>query len=347
MGEFSRRVVLLTMINEKQLHRFFQGLSTEEESTLILRWLADIDADHRTLEKYMESQWLITNEAIESRTDDRILNNLRNRLYPEPQTIVPGRRLGWLRYAIAACVIGILILSGIYFTGFLKTSLNNSGMQWVEVKNEGLETTRIVLPDSSSAWLSSGSKLYHQSDFLKSGERRVRVEGEVFFDVVHQDNHPLLVYTGNIHTTVLGTAFNVEAYPQEPDIRISLVRGKVAVQKDSGTCDTEILNPGEMISWNRNDNHVLRGNFSQINIDDWKKGYFIFNDVPLSYALDRIARRYHLTIQYGEEADVSRAKITTILKHNQLNELLQIFPFVTPFQYSIQNDFLLVTRKVK
>ncbi|HEY4155290.1 MAG TPA: FecR family protein, partial [Puia sp.] len=73
---------------------------------------------------------------------------------------------------------------------------------------------KLVLPDGTQVWLNSGSKLHYKNDFDKS-IREVSLEGEAFFDVVKEVDHPFIVHTSAINVRVLGTAFNVKSYPRD------------------------------------------------------------------------------------------------------------------------------------
>src|SRR5688572_8298430 len=87
------------------------------------------------------------------------------------------------------------------------------------------------LPDGSTVLLNEGSKLEYPITF--SGDtREVFLQGEGYFDIQHNPSKPFVVKTANVTTTVLGTAFNVKAFPSEKHITVTVTRGKVKVSKD-------------------------------------------------------------------------------------------------------------------
>lgn len=141
------------------------------------------------------------------------------------------RRRNWL---IAASVVILLGLGGWLMSRFsFSTSENDS------VKPESLVTakgsrTRSLLPDGTTVWLNAGSKLYFESDF-SGATREVRLDGEAFFDVVKKPSQPFIVHTSGIDIKVLGTAFNVKAYPEDKNVETTLYRGSVKVFRQEET----------------------------------------------------------------------------------------------------------------
>jgi transmembrane sensor len=90
--------------------------------------------------------------------------------------------------------------------------------------------TKIILPDGTSVWLNSGSKLSYGNNFA-GPLREVRLEGEAYFDVVKNPARPFVVHTAGIDIKVLGTAFNVKSYPSDTAIETTLIHGLVQVTR--------------------------------------------------------------------------------------------------------------------
>jgi transmembrane sensor len=107
--------------------------------------------------------------------------------------------------------------------------------------------TRSMLADGTTVWLNAGSKLSIQNDFNGS-TREVVLEGEAFFDVVKKPGQPFIVHTSGIDIRVLGTAFNVKAYPEDKDVETTLYRGLVQVFRQEDEAKTTIqLKPNEKL----------------------------------------------------------------------------------------------------
>ena len=128
----------------------------------------------------------------------------------------------------------LLIISGTFITyfSFKRTASSTGKEQEVLVAKNG-SRIRSLLPDGTTVWLNAGSQLFMENDF-SGATREVRLEGEAFFDVVKNPERPFIVHASDIDIRVLGTAFNVKAYPEDETVETTLLRGLVEVydQKD-------------------------------------------------------------------------------------------------------------------
>lgn len=135
------------------------------------------------------------------------------------------RRRNWMIAASIVALLGIGTWLGFRFS--FSAAENDSVKPESLVAAKG-SRTRSLLPDGTTVWLNAGSRLYFESDF--SGKtREVRLEGEAFFDVVKKVHQPFIVHTSGIDIKVLGTAFNVKAYPEDKNVETTLYRGSVKV----------------------------------------------------------------------------------------------------------------------
>lgn len=145
----------------------------------------------------------------------------------------------------------------------------------------------VVLPDGSRAILNADSKLLFPSRFT-SGNREVQLIGEAYFEVKKDAAHPFIVKTEKVVTRVLGTEFNLTAYP-ESDVSVTLISGSVMVN------DEVTLKPGE--------NVLVDGEECKVTTVDteyytqWKDGYFYFDNVPLVDVLVELGRWYNVNIE--------------------------------------------------
>jgi ferric-dicitrate binding protein FerR (iron transport regulator) len=123
---------------------------------------------------------------------------------------------------------GILYLSGVF-------SKKTGHVVWHEEITSAGGKSEIILSDGSQVTLNADSKLRYPDRF-DNARREVYLEGEGYFVVQHMMNQPFILYTGNLSTTVLGTKFNVSAYPENKAIAVSLLEGKVQVTRsEQGT----------------------------------------------------------------------------------------------------------------
>ncbi|WP_448137663.1 FecR family protein [Sphingobacterium siyangense] len=158
---------------------------------------------------------------------------------------------------------------------------------------------QITLPDGTKVWLNAGSSLKYPMSFAKN-ERRVSLEGEAFFEVTKDSARPFKVLSKGQEIEVLGTAFNVNAYPDNTSIKTTLVNGKVKLSNDKRYSEAIYLLPGQQ-STNTNNGKIQLANVDTAPFTAWKEGLFYFDETPLSDALQQIGRWYNVEVKYKGE----------------------------------------------
>lgn len=332
------------IIDKPLILKYLEGRATPQEEEAFHFWLSDESANLAILREVMAASWSkLPEEPAGEVIREELLSELNRQLYPEFIRLRPRRRVHWYAaaaakwwYAAAAC----LFVAG--FSVFLLKHRQEPAVvttAWKTLINNSVTVKYAVLPDSSKVWLHPHSTLAYALS-PEDDRRSVRLQGEAFFDVQRDERRPFRVYTGEIATNVLGTAFNVEAYPGEPTIRVSLVQGKVAVEQ-------HILQAGEMMDYYKERHQGVKAGLRIRDMDEWTRGYLILNDLPITYALQRIAGRYNLKVQYDSGVNLSGRRINTIFKKESLEQMLDILLFISRCTYTIKDNTLLISQKSK
>lgn len=167
---------------------------------------------------------------------------------------------------------------------------------------------QLTLADGTRVWLNAESSIRYPTQFI-GAVRRVELTGEAYFEVAKNKERPFEVVTPAQTIAVLGTSFNVSAYPDEAQVRTTLVEGKVAVSLPSGK--SLQITPGIQSVLD-----VASGELSLHEVDteiytSWKDGLFIFEDEPLANILAKMGRWYDVEIHYAS----SRQKISRFTAH--------------------------------
>lgn len=192
---------------------------------------------------------------------------------------------------------------------------------------------RVVLADGSVVWLNSDSWLEYPVKFGKE-ERRVRMGGEAFFQVARNESSPFRVESGQQIVTVLGTEFNISAYPSEP-LLTTLASGsvKVSVKGDAGNVVTLI--PGEQSEFQ---GHMFR--VRQVSVSDvlsWRSGVTSLENMTLSSALKAISRTYNVDfdVQTTQKDIVLRGSIPNA---ESLETVLTVLSEVADVKFKMNKD---------
>ncbi|MCL2562020.1 MAG: FecR domain-containing protein [Rikenellaceae bacterium] len=164
----------------------------------------------------------------------------------------------------------------------------------------------LTLQDGSNVWLNAGSRLRFPIPF-DGNERRVFLEGEAFFDVKKSIEKPFIVETADQELKVLGTEFNVYAYPQENSIHTALITGSVSLISKANQAQI-ILEPGQKATL-----HSDSGDYSITAVDTheimaWRNMEFVFGGATLDHVFTKLSRWYDF--EYSFE-DPQAAELTT------------------------------------
>ncbi|RXF67347.1 FecR domain-containing protein [Arcticibacter tournemirensis] len=194
-------------------------------------------------------------------------------------------------------------------------------------------TYQLILPDGSRVWLNTGSTIKYPARFI-SKERTVEISGEAYFDIEEDSKRPFKVLSPGQEVLVLGTKFNVSAYPDDRDTKTTLVDGKVLLSLPKGSGEgfpasgkSILLAPGEQASLSKG--HITKSKVDVSQFTAWKEGFFYFNKLPVTTAITQLARWYNLDVVYQEKlpesnvyAYIDRDKpLSAVLKALELSRL--------------------------
>jgi len=196
-----------------------------------------------------------------------------------------------------------------------------AGMNTISTPAGGQYSIR--LPDGSQVWLNAKSSITFPTAFFDK-ERRVKVQGEVYFEIKKDQGKPFVVdVDGRQQVIVTGTHFNVNAYADEPEIRTTLLEGAVSVA-GANTGNLQLI-PGEQASLRAN------GRFSKAQVDvtetiAWKNGLFQFRETFLATIMRDIGRWYNVEVTYPE--GIPQKRFSGKLRRNsKASEILEILKF--------------------
>ncbi len=223
------------IINEELLTRYLLGETNAEESALIVKWLEASPENRKTLQHH---KTLIDMVSLSNQNIDDEWQAFKTKLNPRPKEIkleIPEHKVNYRFWAIAASIAIIIGLS-VFFIYFF----NNSPKQLLAESHDQVKD--VILADGSNISLNRNSSLEYPEAFGKK-ERMVKLKGEAYFKVKHDDNKPFVVETDKFTVTVLGTSFYVSSFEGQPQ-QVFVETGKVkCVSKTTG--ENIILNAGE------------------------------------------------------------------------------------------------------
>ena len=206
------------------------------------------------------------------------------------------------------------------------------------------ETRTVRLPDGTSVTLNHYSSLSYPERF-KSDDREVELSGEAYFEVSKDSKHPFIVQTETIDVQVLGTHFNVDAYPDNPDVKTTLLTGSVAVSNKNNSVRM-VLKPNEVAIYNKVEQKLTRKVLENAGDEiSWRHGEFIFDDLPLQEIARELSNSFGTTIHIADST-LQNYRITARFRNGEdLDAILSVLHNAGYFNYSQNNKQIIITAK--
>ena len=307
-------------------YRYYEKKCTQPEKDELFELLQESRHDE-TLRKLIDETWSRSHELPDylqaPQIADRILEYITRQQPP-----IPAIRPRYPSFMKAAAVL--LILASVSFLAYYFYSRSSSTRLAV--------TPAIPKPAGDECLtLSDGSKvLLHKDahiDFppvFAGNTREVTLTGEAYFDI-RADMRPFIVHTGKIKTTVLGTAFNIDAHDR--DFVITVVKGKVRVEDSAG--DFSILKRNEQVTVDIVHNRLKKTLVDAGEVLSWKKPYLLFNDVSMKDAIAELQQRFHVYIGLTNPASESCHVTATFTQGEPVEQIIKVLSKINNMEYKV------------
>jgi ferric-dicitrate binding protein FerR (iron transport regulator) len=196
----------------------------------------------------------------------------------------------------------------------------------------------VVLADGSKVWLNAASSLRYPTAFPGS-ERVVELTGEGYFEISADASKPFRVQVNGTEVEVLGTQFNVMAYPDEGGMRTTLVEGKVRISSAGGE---RTMAPGQQAVLKPNGNLSLEAHADIEEAIAWQKGQFLFRDATIEEVCRQLARWYDLEVEYEDK--IAHHFNAPIPRNMPLTKALALLEGPNRVQFRLEGKKLFVYR---
>lgn len=270
---------------------YLANLCTEEELKTFFE-LLDQQKDDQEIISLLSSTWDKQELIPEQGLNPEFLSFEDKK--PQIIALEPGRKRRFIAWKAAAAIFLIITVGYLY-----KAAVNNliNPVHEQQLLSAAGERRQLLLPDGSKVWLGPGSK-FNYPDRFDNGQRIVKLEGEAFFDVKHDKEHPFIIESGKVRTTVLGTSFNVKAYREKTDIIVTLVTGKVAVSvKGKDGMHQNTITSNQQIIVNTENEKITKSDFPDAaSFLDKRLGLFNYNGQTLEAVINDVQIQYGITI---------------------------------------------------
>jgi ferric-dicitrate binding protein FerR (iron transport regulator) len=236
---------------------------------------------------------------------------------------------------ILAFAIGLGYLSGRLLSVPVLPEENAPVLEYVEHKTVPGVKSHLTLSDGSLVILNSGSELSYIKNFEKRS-REVFLKGEAFFNVARDSLRPFIVNSRETTTTALGTSFNVKAYDGET-LDVSLLTGKVAVNREGLIEETITLVPGEALKIDTEKEQLVKTSFNPDLVIGWTKKWIFFDETPLLEAIRVLENWYGVQIQLMKQPK-EQVLLSGKFQDETLKNVLEGLKFSARFDFKIDKQ---------
>ena len=304
---------------EELIQKYGDGTASDDELQELMQWYRN---------SLGEVQWVISGPSEKQEVYNRMLSRMQKEIRAAKSPVVS---FPWSKVAaVFVLLLGIAALL-VYYKPFSPAYLT--------VNNPSGKIRLIRLPDGSTVSLNANSTLQYAKDFERN--RSLELKGEGYFNVTHDPSHPFMVKAGDLQTTVLGTSFNIKAYPSLVNTTISLVTGRVRVTHESK--ELGLLLPSKQLTYDRLKQTAIVAIIDTSKVTSWTKGKLQFEGEKFSEIAAALENWYGVKIVLSNPGIASCRYYMTFDNTIALDELLATMSAITEMQYSVNKNTNTIT----
>jgi len=317
-------------INYKTLLDFSKGKYSYNEYLQVKNWFTNVQDDIE-IEEQLFDQFKEFSDTSNTNSLHVIFEKIQYQILLEEKRNDKKKSIWHYYRQVASVLIPLIALSASLY--FFANPGKTTAQAWLEINVPEGARIKFMLPDSTTGWLNSGSKLKYPAEFVEN--RKVELIGEAFFEVRHIEESDFSVGVKDMDIKVLGTKFNVSAYKNEAEAEVVLTEGKVEICGTTSVFN-HTLHPGEKISYNHETRSVNSTAVDPNVYSAWTNGYLIIDNEPFSQAIKKLERWYSAEISIQDEA-LKNFRFKATFQDETLDEVLRFIAMTTPISYKIEN----------
>jgi transmembrane sensor len=331
---------MISKIDMEKLERFSKGLSDAEEEKYIHSLFSENEGNMEFKQHILkEFNEYVKNNPEEDHNLSYLLDRIHHTIHKNESRKKPTvvRRIyNWYSVAAAVLLIPMLIAGGIWVV--------TQNQEETVIAEAPVTSTLFAplgsrisfsLPDGTKGWLNSGSSIEYSLPFNRN--RQIAVLGEAWFDVAHDAIHPFEITAGNSKVKVLGTKFNLNAYPDEKYVEVVLEEGKIEFSV-SGQSTAIEMKPDERLVFK--DGAINIDKTDAAKYAAWKEGKLVFRGDPMAEVVRRIERWYNVDVDLVDK-ELEKYVIRGTFQDDSMEEVFQYLKMTSPIRYRIEDRKML------
>ena len=278
----------------------------------------------------------VSREAASVYDKDKAFENFRDRVESQKEIQSTSRRgfslsALWRYAAVVAIIIAVGCIS--YWQGEVNVKDTFAD---ISVEAPLGSKTKLYLPDGTLVWLNAGSRMTYSQGFGVDN-RKVELEGEGYFEVKRNEKIPFFVKTKDLQLQVLGTKFNFRDYPEDHEVVVSLLEGKVGLNNLLREEKEAVLSPDERAVLNKANGLLTVESVIASNASQWTDGYLFFDEELLPDIAKELERSYNVKIHIANDSlKTFRFYGNFVRREQNIQEVLEALASTEKMQYKIE-----------
>ena len=278
----------------------------------------------------------VSREAASVYDKDKAFENFRNRVESQKEIQSTSRRgfslsALWRYAAVVAIIIAVGCIS--YWQGEVNVKDTFAD---ISVEAPLGSKTKLYLPDGTLVWLNAGSRMTYSQGFGVDN-RKVELEGEGYFEVKRNEKIPFFVKTKDLQLQVLGTKFNFRDYPEDHEVVVSLLEGKVGLNNLLREEKEAVLSPDERAVLNKANGLLTVESVTASYASQWTDGYLFFDEELLPDIAKELERSYNVKIHIANDSlKTFRFYGNFVRREQNIQEVLEALASTEKMQYKIE-----------
>ena len=326
--------------SDNQIEKVLAGLATPEEAREVAKWFATDEGS-----AYISNNFDAEINSIPLEDADLLIDHSvpSEKMFQKINARIRSKLIRRWTFRAAAVLLPLVLILGLYLHLNTRVDIFGAG-EYAEIYVPKGERMQMIFQDGTKVYINSDSYMRYPRKFGIS-ERTVELKGEAYFVVAKNKNRAFVVNLNGPSIRVLGTSFNVEAYPENDDIKVNLDEGRINLKLLS---DVEVpVSPGECVVYNKNTkSYRVNRNTDTGASSVWKSNVISFKDTPLDEVFSRLSRWYNVDFEVEDDIP-SDLHITLVSRHTLIEKVLEDLVKISPlsFRYDEQSAKVYVSLK--
>ena len=317
-----------------------EGLNRQEQE-MLNAWISESKENRKYFMQYQEI-WFSSLQKEESvkYNAEKAFDIFKKRIR-QSKTGEITKRVAWrsyYKYVAAILVLGLVS----YFSYQKGESRLRNTLAEVRVEAPVGSQTRLHLPDGTSVVLNAGSYITYPQNF-GAETRRVKLQGEGYFEVAHNEKIPFHVQTKGLQVRVLGTKFNFRDYPEDEEAVVTLLEGKVALNNQIKQESELILNPNERVVLDKQAGMMKKVPVEAALDMQWTEGRLSFDEIPLAEVVKILERNYGIQVNFANDSLKKIRFYGNFSRSEQnLQDILEALSATGKIHYTLKNNNIIL-----